>query len=272
MKNTSLHSIILFFAFACAGCSETPENVAPTPGDKFSTEAGTSALEPNPEGEESSDERVWGVYAGKLGLYGQEVAMELIITGNKVSGSYFYARHQKALQLDGTYNEASQKLQVTESYKGKATGYMEFTLLKGELNGFWMKKAGSTEKEDFQASLLPVDEKDYRVVHSVYENKHEMSFYNAEDSEVEMVSDVLKVSQLGKGLFTFYYSVVGGTGHLGSLDGLGETQNGKSTFELDECELQFVFNSTTAEVHETGDCQAFRGARAYFEGSLNKIR
>lgn len=272
MKETSLYAIILFFALVGAGCSETPENVAPTTEDKISTEVDISDSEQDSEGEESSDERVWGVYAGKLGLYGQEVVMELIISGNKVSGSYFYAKHQKALQLDGAYNEASQKFQVTERYKGKTTGYMEFTLLKGELIGYWMKKAGATEKEDFQASLLPVDEKDFRVVHSVYENKHEMSIYNAEDPEVEMVSDVLKVSQLGKGLFTFYYNVVGGTGHLGSLDGLGQTQNGKSTFKLDECELQFDFSSTRAEVHETGDCQAFRGARVYFEGSLNKIR
>jgi len=272
MKYTSLLGIILFFAFAIASCSETPDNTSPTPSDEPSTETVSETTEANETSDENTEERVWGVYAGKLGLYEQEVAMELIITGNKVSGSYFYAKHQKALELNGTYDDSSQKFKVTESYKGKTTGYMEFTLLKGELNGYWMKRAGSKEKEDFQATLLPVDEKDFKVVHSVYENEHEMSIYNAEDSEVETVTDVLKVSQLGKGLFTFYYSVVGGTGHLGNIDGLGETQNGKSTFELDECALQFVFNSKGAEVHETGDCQDYRGARAYFEGSLKKIR
>lgn len=273
MKYISLHSTILFLAFLLAACSENPENDVSTSNDEASTEASPDELEESPELEESAEERAWGVYAGKLGLYEQEVVMELIISGDKVSGSYFYAKHQKALQLDGTYDKASQKFVVTESYKGKATGYMEFDLIKGELNGFWMKKAGSKEKEDFKATLLPVDEKEFKVVHSVYESKHEMTIYNAtEEAEVEMVTDILKVSQLGKGLFAFYYSVIGGTGHLGSLDGLGETRNGKSTFQMDECELQFDFSSKNAEVHESGDCQYYRGARVYFEGSLKKIR
>lgn len=273
MMYVSLRSMILFLALALIGCSENPENTAPTSNDEDSAETSADEAEKIPVVEETAAERIWGVYSGKLGLYQQEVVMELIISGNQVSGSYFYAKHQKTLQLDGTYDKNTQKFLVTESYKGNPTGYMEFTLTKGDLVGSWMKKAGSKEKEDFHAALLPIDEKNFKAVHSTYEYKHQMQVYNAtEEADVEMVTDVLKVSQLGEGLFAFYYNVIGGTGHLGSMDGLGETRDGISIFEVDDCALQFDFSAKAAVVKETGDCQYYRGARVYFEGSLKKVR
>jgi hypothetical protein len=213
------------------------------------------------------------VYEGTLGLYEQQIVMELVITGEKVSGSYFYAKHQKLIQLDGTFDPAKQRVQATESYKGKTTGYLDFYVEKGELTGKWMKKAGAKDQEDFSARMVSIAKEDYAPKFEEYDNPHEVMVYNGSEEGEEMMdaNNVLKLTKIGKGYFTFYYSVVGANAHMGTVEGLGETQNGVGFFEgEEECRLEFKFGNKTVEVEEAQPCDYYRGARAYFDGKLTR--
>lgn len=223
---------------------------------------------------EDTLETVWAVYQGKLGLYDQQVIMELSITGNDVNGSYFYTKHQKSLELTGVFDSQTNMVQLTESYKGKTTGYLEFNLSRGEINGNWMKKKGHNEKEEFTAMLVNIDKDDYTLNHSRYKNEHQITMYGLEEDNIEQVTDVLNISKIGGGYFTFYYSVIGKNAHMGNIEGFGEIGEDNLGIFRDEetCELEFDFEKNTIEVHETGDCRTYRGYHAYFEGILTLVK
>lgn len=269
---------VALFAFALAhfpSCSSTVDQTEQNETEKVP--ADDSQIESGIEGEDENEqiEEVWALYEGTLGLYEQQVVMELRITGDQVSGNYFYAKHQKLIQLSGTFDEDKQLVKVTESYKGKPTGYLEFYVEKGELTGKWMKKSGASEKENFSAELVPLSKENYKLELQEYENPHVINVYNGateEDEQME-VTDELKMSKLGKGFFAFYYSVTGGNAHMGTVEGLGETSGGTSYFEgEDACRLEFKFNNKTLVVTEAKSCSYYRGAHAYFDGTLTKKR
>ena len=270
-KKHSLHLLVLLVVIF-SSCTSEPTSEEGTASEEHTVHEETPKnLTEEPE---NNVETVWGVYQGTLGVYDQHVVMQLSITGNEVQGSYFYSKHQKSLNLKGAYDAESGLMQVTESYKGKTTGYLEFTLSRGEIVGKWMKKEGAEDKEDFSARLIGVDKNEYEPVHEHYLNKHEISIYNVEEGDVEEVVDVLKINKIGGGYFSFYYSVIGTNAHLGNIEGFGEIGDDEiGIFRDDEaCELEFTFSKNTVEVHETGDCQLYRGYRAYFGGILTKAK
>lgn len=271
MNVYQLFILIVGLAFASCSTSATPEEIsADIKVDRVSGENGV-ATEDQAEPDEREEESVWALYEGKLGMYQQQIIMELVITGNKISGNYFYAKHQKTIQLDGSYDPTTQLAKVTESYKGKATGYLEFYLEKGELNGYWMKKSGSAEKEDFTAQMISLSKSDYLPKHARYENTHEIIFYADEEDLRDEVTDVLKISALGKGYYVFYYSVTGQNAHTGKVEGLARSAGGSTFFDdANGCRLEFEFEKNKVTVLEKEDCSYYHGARAYLSGTLTK--
>ncbi len=267
-------SLLFLFFFLASSCGENPEGTEQEtilPEESVNT---TVAEERETAPDEDETEHIWALYSGKLGDYDQHMIMELVITGTEVSGSYFYTKHQKSLSLNGTYDPSTSKVKVTESYKGKNTGYIEFDLMNGELSGHWMKKAGATETQPFKAKLTGLDEADFNPVHSTYENPHQISMYNGDSDEIEEVKDVLKISRIGGKYFSFYYSVIGSNAHLGNIEGLAEIdENGTGIFRDEyDCVLEFILSEKNVEISETGDCQPYRGYRAYFGGTLKKVK
>jgi hypothetical protein len=271
LKKISIYSF-LAFTFLIQSCGETPAEVV----DK--TETTQEQVEEMPADVENDEvaveeETVWGVYEGYLGLYEQHVIMELFITGERVTGNYFYAKHQKLLELKGTFDSETNTITLEESYKGKPTGHLEFTASRGEIDGKWMKKKGAKEQENFKANLVAIDKDEFSSVRNRYEDTHEISIYNGTDEDIEEVTNVLTINKIGDKFFSFYYSVIGANAHIGSVEGFGEIgKDGLGVFSgEDNCVLEFTFSKNTVEVHET-DCQYYRGARAYFEGILTKVK
>ncbi len=265
LKSLSLLLLCLFALIAC----KTEIKPEEKPEDDIAPIAEESVP---PSSLEEPEEIIWGLYEGKLGLYESQVVLALEIQGEAVSGNYFYAKHQKTLSLEGTYDPSSGMVKATESYKGKTTGYLEFKLSHGEIEGRWMKQKDAQEKEDFTATLIDLSEEDYSAKHGRYKDVHKITLFSGEDDYEEEVTDVLTISEVGGGFFSFYYSVIGANAHIGSVEGFAKRKGDTGIFrDLESCELTFTFSGNTVEVHETGDCQYYRGARAYFEGVLSKV-
>ena len=271
LKKISIYSFFALTIFIHS-CGETPEETV----DKMEivqqevTEPQEDVVSEEPAIQE---ETVWGVYEGNLGFYEQHVIMELSITGEKVTGNYFYAKHQKPLELKGIFNSETNTIIATESYRGKTTGYLEFTISKGEIDGKWMKKKDAKEQEVFKANLVAIDKDEYTSVRNRYEETHEIMFYNGTDDDIEDVTNVLTINKIGDKFFSFYYSVIGANVHVGNVEGFGEIRkDGIGVFSgEDDCILEFTFSKNKVEVHET-NCQYYRGARAYFDGILTKVK
>lgn len=269
LKNIHFSALILLLSLVTSCTNEVDTTLVQADSQKEKSEVQDSIT-----AEETPEEVIWGLYEGYLGIYEKHIVMELNISGDQVSGKYFYTKHQKSLDLKGNFNEATNVMSLTESYKGKVTGYLEFKLSRGIIEGKWMKKKGATESESFKASLINLNKNEFNLTQNRYEDEHTVLIYNGVDGEDEMeATDVLTINRIGKKYFSFYYSVVGGNAHLGSIEGFGTLDKaGNGLFKDEEaCELKFTFSNNKAEVEETGDCQYYRGARAYFMGTLKKV-
>ena len=57
----------------------------------------------------------WHLIEGVMGLYASTVIMELNIGNSIVKGRYFYAKHQKYIDLNGTIDKSGE-INLTETY------------------------------------------------------------------------------------------------------------------------------------------------------------
>lgn len=214
----------------------------------------------------------WAVYTGNVGLYGKHIVLEIMVFGDSVKGSYFYTKHQKPITLTGTINEKNH-IKAKESYKGKTTGYWEFTISKGDILGKWSKYPSMKEPEGLIAKLSSIDQSNYHPDYSRYQWEHSVPFYNGESEDFEEVTDVCTINWLDEKHFTFHYNVTRRNGHLGSVEGMAIINDkGVGIFNGEyDCELTFEFEKDNLNISES-NCSYYHGANAYFDGTLVKVK
>ena len=220
----------------------------------------------------------WHFYEGVIGIYEQQVVIELGIMEKQVSGRYFYARHQKFLALTGTIDTLSNTLRLTESYNGKTTGYITCTMDEnGNLEGSWSKKQDMSDPQPFSVKELKElylnEREQLNVFFNNFERKHVISVYNGISNvpSEEKVTDALRISHLNETYFVFDYSVIGGNAHLGNIEGIGTMQRrnrGLYTDSIHGCSLRFDFHTDSIVVSEEEDCSYYRGMRVHFGNTL----
>jgi hypothetical protein len=268
-----LELIALLLLATLAACSnETNDSSEKETPQKTVVEDQTK---PAPEVEEEPTiDSSWNYYSAYIGTYQEPVMIELSFNGDNVNGSYWYAKHGKELKLTGELNSETQKYEVSESYKGKTTGKMMFSLDKDmSLIAEWSNPKGE-DKESFNGVLLDLpDTKKKKPTFSEYQLDHKIEVFDSEidDFKIEEVNDGCKVMRVGKTV-VFTYGVVGHNYHTGSIDGTFMVDaNEKGTFKGDnDCTMSFTFKGNELIIEEETDCSYYRGARAYFGGTLTK--
>lgn len=265
MFSIKIKPLYLLLLISLASCSTNNNEEAHVEEEKeISTDQQSEVRDDTPDS--------WAIYTGNVGLYGKHIILELAVYGDSVRGTYFYSKHQKPLILSGTI-DSKNHIKAVETYNNKPTGYWEFNFSKGDIVGSWSKSPSMNDPEGIIAKLCDIDKGDFNPVHQTYENKHLITFYNAEGEDETEVVDICKINKLNSDYFTFHYNVIRRNGHLGSIEGLGKFQkDGKGIYKDDEnCELTFVFNANTVEIMES-DCGYYHGAYAYFDGTLTKVK
>lgn len=227
---------------------------------------------------EPIEEELWIIYEGFIGDYEKHVVVSLSLAeDNSVKGSYFYDKHQKHLDLIGSYDPKSGNYRLSESYKNKPTGLLEFKNFNGELKGTWKKSAKDVEPQEIKLRLLYSAGNEKPVFEfSRYEMKHEITIYNGETEDIEKVTDQLKVATINKDFKSFSYAITRRNGHMGSADGIIRMDKNSAKqvghfYGESNCDLVFTFTDKNVDIIEN-DCEYYHGANAYMDGELTKVK
>ena len=194
-----------------------------------------------------------------------------------VSGYYFYAAHQKNLDLEGTLDPTTGKYALTESYNGKTSGYMEF-IPGNEKQSFWSAKKGGEQQEMSTKLLTGGDPEEMTLVinHATYGYEHELVYYNASEDEQGTTTDELNVTFINDEFMAFTIDVIRTNGHLGNVSGVAKINGDKAKFyvpETDEtmlCDLDFDLSVDGEITVNENDCTSWHGAYASFDGTYVK--
>ena len=115
-----------------------------------------------------------------------------------ISGYYYYVRHQKRLDLNGYSEPSTRGIYLTESYKGKESGYMEFAqdahIQPWDGENYWAPSKGSDDKQDFYSEDLffqEPEEANLAIQMDQYRYPHGIQVYNGETWDDEEVTDEL---------------------------------------------------------------------------------
>ncbi|MEX1000533.1 MAG: hypothetical protein WDZ35_00310 [Crocinitomicaceae bacterium] len=222
------------------------------------------------------------VFGTKIGDYQQQGIMVLNWYPKDengiypIDGYYFYVKHQKNLTLEGYSEPASRKIYLTESYKGKETGYIVFIQDDQNAESYWAPgKENTKDKQPFQAEELYLDQplsSAPLIEHSHYTYDHPITVYNGNEGwDTTQVTDQLYLSRINDDYLAFDLSVTRYNAHIGSVFGVAKINGDTAIFESDEygehCLLTFDL-SIANEIKITEDnCGAYHGANAYFDGT-----
>lgn len=274
MKKSIFTILILAVISSCSSEAETSEDKEQGVQTENSVIDGEEA---NIEDDINAIDSTWNYYAGTAGIYDSQLIMELSFNGSDVNGSYWYAKHKKRLTLTGTFNEKDQKFELDESYKGELTGRITFSVKNNELVGRWYAPKSTGDGESFYAEKIVSDsEKHISPVFEEYKFDHLIDVYDSEldDFKHEDASDYCMISKISDEKFMFVYGVIGHNYHVGHIEGVGTyTSPTKGQFSGEEgCLLNFTFEGDEVTLLEDNTCSYYKGARAYFGGTLKKIK
>lgn len=266
---TLLHVFIIFFFISSCSSeneNERTEHIKFSPKEVILDEKDELSSPPEVPLNEN-----WLIYDGVIGDYYQHVVLTLTIRAeNTVVGTYYYDKHQKMLDLIGTYNSETGEYELKESYKGKVTGYLTFKNINGNLSGKWRPKKSSSEVQQLELKLLSKKTGSIPTVEfSKYKNEHTVFIYTTDGEEEMDVIDRLKIAKIDEEHYSFSYNVTGPNGHMGSADGIIKMENQTTGhfYGEDNCDLEFKFSKKVVEILEH-DCQYYHGARAYLDNEL----
>lgn len=194
-----------------------------------------------------------------------------------VTGYYFYEKHQKNLDLEGVMDPISGKYVLTESYKGKTTGYMEF--IPGIADeSFWTPANNTSDEQELNAKLLtggdPL-EMTLELNHGQYKYKHNVMMMVDEDENFE-ATDELNVTFINDEYMAFYINVTRTNAHLGSVAGVAKVYGDHARYLVDEgdeymlCDLEFDLSEAGEIKVIENDCSSWHGAYASFDGTYKK--
>ncbi len=223
------------------------------------------------------------IHAARIGTY-QELAILVLkwypLDDNgihPIDGHYFYAKHQKRLELEGYSEPRTRRIYLTESYKGKKTGYIEFTQDDFENESFWAPNKQSKDRQDFKCYDLDSGEPLEMTValnHEKYQDKHEVTGLG-EPGQYETVMNELLVTRINDEYLAFYISVIGDYAHLGTVQGVARIEGDQAIFDNrdklnDGCELNFDLSEKNKIKVKEVDCRDFHGARVTFDGVFTR--
>ncbi len=224
--------------------------------------------------EKKETPKSYDYYAGTIGLYGEAVLMEVNADNNVITGRYWYLKHGRQIQLSGTTSAKGNEWQVEESVKNVVTGIMTLEITGDELSGQWHAPGKKSELQE--VNLQKVYHTEEGRIDPKFENytfSKTISIYNGEEDEEEEVTDDLRLVRIGNYVL-FQYFVIGHNAHVGHINGLAmfETKNKAIYKGENACELSMTFDGNKVTVVEEEDCSYYRGMRAYFEGTLTKVK
>ncbi len=196
-----------------------------------------------------------------------------------VDGYYFYVKHQKDLDLEGTEEILYQNVYLTEYYKGEETGYMEFNLREEAAINYWAPSPGSDDHQEFNAKrILEGTPDEYNVALQKYnfERQHSVGQYNSETNEFdpEDVTDELHACLINDTYLVFDYHVIRTNFHLGSISGIAELQEDGNYVWIGEEDFQLTFTFEKNSILITEDNYIemyYGGANVHFDGVLDQI-
>jgi hypothetical protein len=225
----------------------------------------------------------------EIGLY-EEAAIMVLDWGERdengiypIKGYYFYVNHQKNLDLDGYSEPSTRGIYLTESYKGKETGYMQFAqdahVQPWDGENYWAVSKDAGDKQSFYSEdLLFTDPMDANLAleYDKYEDGHGITIYmGEEEGDVdEYVTDELNWVIINEEFFAFDVSTTGRNGHTGEANGICKIQGDKAIWiadDEDQCTLTFDLSNKEKDISVSEEnCTYFHGAYAYFDGTYSK--
>ncbi len=229
-----------------------------------------------PSQEENQEEtpKAYDYYAGTIGLYGEDVLVEVNTDDNTITGRYWYLKHGRQIQLEGTTSAKGNEWQVKETVKNVVTGEMTLELDGDNLSGQWY--APGKESDLQEVSLTKVHHTEngkFEPNFETYSFTKTITIYNGETDEEEEATDDIKLVRIGDYVL-FQYFVLGTNAHVGHINGLAKmASKNKAIYKGEEgCELSITFDGNEVLVLEEEDCSYYRGMRAYFGGTLTKTK
>jgi hypothetical protein len=198
-----------------------------------------------------------------------------------IDGYYFYLKHHKNLDLKGQMAFHPYYYSLNEYYKGKQSGFMEFTRSKDDetdvYNSYWTtNRTNGTGQKFNKVSLINTSEENHyvSVVNGRYAKKHQvMDMTMPEGENLTDVEDQLNMTLINDEYLVFDYSVTRTNYHLGSIEGIAYLQADDSfLFEGEEgCQLTFKLDGNEIEaIDDDNSCDYYGGANVYFSGALQK--
>lgn len=273
MKQT-YYALLLFFVFAsCQQEVKTEENkqVKDNAEQELSSESEIVANDI----EEDETPRTFDYYAGTIGLYGEDVLMEINQNELTLSGRYWYLKHGRQIAIQGEASAKSSEWQLTESLKNVVTGYMTLQLENGALTGQWYAPGKKSElQEVVMKKVFTSDNGQIQPEFEDFSRSKVITMYNGDKDEVteEDASDDIRLVRIGDYVL-FQYFVIGANAHVGHINGLAKFESKtKAIFKgEEECQLSLDFNGNEVTIREDENCSYYRGMRAYFDGTLTKM-
>ncbi|MCB9225388.1 MAG: hypothetical protein R2780_00345 [Crocinitomicaceae bacterium] len=284
----SVRSIIffssLFFIYAC----DAPEKESEGEIREYSDEPipdeeqkPSDFGEDDPEGTDSKH-----VLYCEIGLYEKPAIMVLDwMTRDEngvypIKGYYFYIDHQKNLDLEGFSDPSTRGIYLTESYKGKKTGYMEFAQdVPWEGENYWAASKGNSDKQTFYSEDLMFRDNmgaQVDIQKGQYTNPHTITIYMGdEEGEVEeSVTDELNWVIINQEFFAFDISTTGRNAHTGEASGLATIKGNKAIWISDSeehCKLTFDLSKKESSIEVSEEnCEYYHGAHASFDWNFSK--
>ncbi len=227
---------------------------------------------------EKVQEQNWIIYEGFIGMYQKHVVVSLALADdNSVTGTYYYDKHQKHLDLKGTYDPKSGSYELTESYKDKTTGLLRFKNFNGDLKGNWLKNAKDKSPQELELRFLyQAGNEKPTIQFSKYEMKHQITMYNGEEDELMESLDELKIAKINDQFYSFTYFLVRRNGHTGEADGVIRMDSDPTKlighfYGEEKCDLKFEFSGKKVDIEEN-NCEYYHGANAYMDGNLVMVK
>lgn len=238
-----------------------------------STES-TQETQPKEIEETPAAPKSYDYYAGAIGLYGEDVLVEVNSEDNIITGRYWYLKHGREIQLEGTSSAKGDQWQIKETVKGVETGNMSLAVKGDEITGQWYAPGRSSDLQE--VNLKKVYHSEVGKIEpefEQYEFTKTITVFNTEENEEVDVTDELRLTRIGEYIL-FQYEVTGTNAHSGHVNGLAKMDDSnKAMFTGEEgCKLSLSFKGNEVTVSEEDDCFYYRGMRAYFDGILTRVK
>lgn len=275
-----LLTIILFSA--CNGENPSTDNENPTEETTTAIEEDTS--EELIESDEEED-RMKYVISARVGIYGEQAVFVLNAyppdeSGvSEVDGYYYYIKKVKNLDIEGQLDTYDEHFVLTEKYKDKISGYMEFDLDDPD-ECFWSPAADPEDEQGMSVELIDKgnpSELTVQLENFTYVDEHGILNYEGGETGFvqEEVTDKLFVTIVNEEYFLFDIHVTGQNYHQGSANGMAKITGSKAIWEVKDefvmCRLYFDLSDKDNQITVSEEeCDYYHGQNARFDATFKR--